>query len=264
MLSDITIGQYIPGDSLVHRMDPRSKVIIAILYIIAIFMAKNPLIFLAIAALFGCVLYLSQVSPLFLLRGLRPLLFIIIFTAVVHLLTTPGMELFGVWKITVTREGIYQAAMVSLKLILLVISASLLTLTTSPVRLTDGIESILLPFSKVGVPARELAMMMTIALRFIPTLFEETDKIMKAQIARGADFESRRIFLRARNIMALLIPLFVSCFRRADDLIQAMESRGYRGGQTRRTSMREMHFSSLDYWALSMMMGVTLITVFVG
>ncbi|MHB1127444.1 MAG: energy-coupling factor transporter transmembrane component T family protein [Bacillota bacterium] len=242
-----------------HRMDPRSKLIIAVIYIFAIFTVRNLLMFLAIASLFGLMLYLSSVPPSYLLRGVRPLLFIIIFTAVVHLFFTPGLELFRLWKIAITREGLVQGILISLKLVLLVMSASLLTLTTSPMRITDGIERLLLPFSRFGVPARELAMMMTIALRFIPTLTEETDKIIKAQIARGADFESGNIILRARNMMALLIPLFVCSFRRADELALAMESRGYRGVQTQRTTMREMRMTALDYWALSIVLAAALV-----
>jgi len=233
MIRDITIGQYYPGYSVIHKLDPRLKIICTLLYITSLFIIKGligyVIIFAGIAAVIAC----SGTPVKFLLRGLKPIMIIIIFTFTLNMFMTKGTILFSWYFLTITYEGIYTAFFMALRLIFLIIGSSLLTLTTKPMKLTDGIESLLIPFKKMGAPTHELAMMMTIALRFIPTLLEETDKIMKAQQARGADFESGSIFRRAKALIPLFIPLFVGAFRIAQDLALAMEARCYRGGEGR-------------------------------
>ncbi|NLL19275.1 MAG: energy-coupling factor transporter transmembrane protein EcfT [Clostridia bacterium] len=252
MLKDITIGQYIPGKSLVHILDPRTKILSAVIFMIALFSVNSPLGYVSMGIFTFLVVWLSQIPFHYLLRGLKPVLIIIVFTVTLHLFLTPGSEIFrwGILKITV--EGVRQGVFMGLRLIFLVFITSLLTLTTSPISLTDGLEYLLSPGRKVGLPAHELAMMMSIALRFIPTLLEETEKIMKAQMARGADFESGNLWRRAKNMVPLLVPLFVSAFRRADDLAMAMEARCYRGG-TGRTRLKELVMYNRDYFTLFFM-----------
>ena len=252
MLKDITIGQYIPGKSLVHILDPRTKILSAVIFMIALFSVNSPLGYVSMGIFTFLVVWLSQIPFHYLLRGLKPVLIIIVFTVTLHLFLTPGSEIFrwGILKITV--EGVRQGGFMGLRLIFLVFITSLLTLTTSPISLTDGLEYLLSPGRKVGLPAHELAMMMSIALRFIPTLLEETEKIMKAQMARGADFESGNLWRRAKNMVPLLVPLFVSAFRRADDLAMAMEARCYRGG-TGRTRLKELVMYNRDYFTLFFM-----------
>lgn len=245
MLKNITIGQYYPGDSLIHRLDPRIKIFIITLFIVAIFFVNTFAGYLPLLAFIILVIAVSGIPPKAVLRGLRPLFFIIAITVFFNMIMTPGEVVFRLWFINITKEGLRQAGFMALRLIFLVTGTSLLTLTTSPIALTDGIESILNPFRRIGVPAHELAMMMTIALRFIPTLMEETEKIMKAQMARGADFESGNILRRARNLVPLLVPLFVNAFRRADELATAMEARCYRGGDGR-TRMKPLILTNLD------------------
>ena len=253
MLNNITMGQYYPVDSKVHRLDPRIKLILTITFIVIVFLAKT---FWGYALIFGFVWLVTRLANVpfrMLLRGLKPLRLIIILTFLLNLFFTAGNTVWvEFWVIRITREGFRQAAFFSLRLVFLVMGTSLLTLTTSPVALSDGIEILLSPLKKIHFPAHELAMMMTIALRFIPTLLEETDKIMKAQMARGADFESGNIISRAKAMVPLLVPLFVSAFRRAGDLAMAMESRCYHGGQGR-TRLRVLKITRNDWIACGVM-----------
>lgn len=250
MLKNITIGQFIPGSSYLHRLDPRIKVILTAFFVIVLFVAQGILSYAALIGLTALLVALSRISPKLVFRGLRPLLIILLLTLFLHFFFTPGGTLLlKLGPVSVYSEGVKTGLYMAVRLVLLILVTSLLTLTTSPIALTDGLERLLSPFRVIGVPAHELAMMMTIALRFIPTLIEETDKIMKAQMARGADFESGNMFQRAKSLLPLLVPLFVSAFRRADDLAMAMEARCYRGG-TNRTRMRVLKLTSLDYLAL--------------
>lgn len=251
MLKDITIGQYFPGNSVIHRMDARIKILISFLFIVLIFFVTNFPGYGLVLAYISLIILLSGIPVKYVIKGLRPLLFIIILTFIINIFFTAGETvLLKVWKITITAEGLQQAVFMALRLIFLVAGTSILTLTTSPIALTDGIELLLSPLKVIRFPAHELAMMMTIALRFIPTLLEETDKIMKAQMARGADFESGNIIQRAKSLIPLLVPLFISAFRRADELAMAMESRCYRGGNNR-TRMKILKTSARDYAALA-------------
>jgi energy-coupling factor transport system permease protein len=245
MLSDITIGQYYPGRSLLHRLDPRVKIVLLLLLMAEIFIFSNWLAYGALIALTGGLMLVSGVPVLVLLKSVRPLLWIIVLTFIIHLLGTPGEALAALGPLTITWEGVTRGSFICLRLVLLILLSSLLTFTTSPVKLTDAMEALLSPFRRFGVPAHELAMMMTIALRFVPTLIEETDRIMKAQTARGADFESGGLMQRIKNMIPLLVPLFVAAFRRATDLAMAMEARCYRGG-VGRTKMKPLHYSGRD------------------
>lgn len=249
MLKDITLGQYFPGDTLAHRLDPRTKLLATVLYIIAIFLAKGPIAYGVLILTLIVSVRISKVGAKALFRGLKPVLFIIAFTAVLNLFYTPGTVIAQFWIFHVTREGVITAIAMMLRISLLIMGTFLLTYTTSPIRLTDGLEDLLGPLKKLGVPVHELAMMMSIALRFIPTLIEETDKIMSAQKARGADMESGGIMQRIRALIPVLIPLFVSSFRRAYELAIAMECRCYRGGEGR-TRMKQLHIAGLDIVAL--------------
>lgn len=236
-MKDITIGQFFPGNSVIHQLDPRFKIIFTLVYIVAVFLANSVWGYGAVAVFVFGSIFLSKIPVKHTLRGLKSVLFIIAFTALFNLFLTEGEPLFSIGPVTATKEGLRVTLLMIARVFFLIIGTTLLTFTTSPIMLTDGIESLLKPFAKIGVPAHELAMMMTIALRFIPTLIEETDKIMKAQTARGADFESGNLFQRAKNFVPLLVPLFISAFRRADELAMAMECRCYHGGQNR-TRMR--------------------------
>lgn len=258
LFKNITIGQYIPGNSVIHRLDPRTKIIGAVLLIVLLFLVDSFWGYaLAALAIFG-VVQLSEIPWKVVLRGLRPLFVILLLTVSLHLFMTEGDAIFQIWFIKVTWEGLTRGVMMGVRLALLVMGTSLLTLTTSPINLTDGIESLLKPGKRIGVPAHELAMMMTIALRFIPTLLEEAEKIMKAQMARGADFQSGGLLQRAKSLIPLLVPLFVNAFRRADDLAIAMEARGYRGGEGR-TKFKELHFTRTDALALTIAFGFVVI-----
>ncbi|MBK5251347.1 MAG: energy-coupling factor transporter transmembrane protein EcfT [Peptostreptococcaceae bacterium] len=245
MLRDITIGQYYPVESMVHRRDPRLKILSVFGFVIVLFLVDSLSNYLYVAALLGIVIALSKVPLKYILKGLKPIFLIILFTFTINMFLTRGEVLYEIGIFKITREGLNQAVFMSLRLVFLIIGTSILTLTTSPIELTDGIEKLLGPFKKIGVPAHELAMMMTIALRFIPTILEETDKIMKAQMARGADFESGNIVKRAKSLIPLLVPLFIGAFRRADDLATAMEARCYRGGKSR-TRMKQLKFNRGD------------------
>lgn len=245
MLKDITIGQYFPGNTIIHKLDPRVKIIIISLFIASLFFINTFIPYIFILSFIFTVVKISKVPLKFILKGIKPLLFIILITFSINIFMTKGEVLFEIGPLTVTKEGLYLAVFMALRLIFLITGTSLLTLTTSPIALTDGIEKLLSPLKRVGLPAHELAMMMTIALRFIPTLLEETDKIMKAQMARGADFESGNILSRAKNLVPLLVPLFINAFRRADELATAMEARCYRGGDNR-TRLNELKLEKID------------------
>jgi len=252
MIKDITIGQYFPGDTFIHRLDPRIKIIITALFITSLFFINKFYPYLFIIGFIVLAVNMSKVPFKYILKGLRPLMVLILITFFINIFMTKGEVLFELGPLAVTKEGLRQAVFMALRLIFLITGTSLLTLTTSPISLTDGIEKLLSPFKKVGLPAHELAMMMTIALRFIPTLLEETDKIMKAQMARGADFESGNIIRRAKNLVPLLVPLFINAFRRADELAIAMEARCYRGGDNR-TRLNELVLSRRDVATLIVM-----------
>ena len=250
-IKDITLGQYFPGESAVHRLDPRTKLIGTVIFIASLFVVDSFGGFALCALCLLAAVKLSGVPVGYLMRGLRAVLILIIFTAAINLFMTPGIEVWRLGFIKVTEEGIYRSAFMAIRLVLLILGSSMLTLTTKPVTLTDGLERLFRPFGKLGLPAHELAMMMTIALRFIPTLLDETDRIMKAQIARGADFESGNLRERARGLIPLLVPLFVSAFRIAGDLAMAMEARCYRGGEGR-TRMNAVEFGRSDFAAFAL------------
>lgn len=250
MIGGLTIGQFIPGDSLAHRLDPRTKIGIVLIFIVVLFMAQGVVPWIVLTAFTILASVASQTPPQMILRGLKPVAFIIILTVSLNMFMTRGAPLFRIGPLVATREGLAFGALMGFRIVLLIAFSSLLTVTTSPIALTDGLEALLKPFSRIGVPAHELAMMMSIALRFIPTLLEEADKIMKAQMARGADFETGNFLQRARSLVPLLVPLFVSAFRRADELAMAMEARCYRGGQGR-TRLKQLKAVRRDYLALA-------------
>ncbi len=245
MIRDITLGQYYPGNSVIHKLDPRVKILAALLYIVALFVVNKFSGFIVAIVFLEAVIIISKVPRRYIWRGLKPVLIIIAFTLIVNIFMVRGEVLWQFGVLHITREGLRTAAFVGIRLVLLIIGSSMLTLTTRPIGLTDGIEALLSPFRKIGLPAHELAMMMTIALRFIPTLLEETDKIIKAQQARGADFESGNILRRAKALIPILVPLFISAFRIAQDLAMAMEARCY-GGDVKRTRMNAMVFARRD------------------
>lgn len=262
MLKDITIGQFYPTGSYIHKLDPRTKILATFAYIVGLFIVSN-FISYGLLAFFvaGCIL-VSKIPYKYMLKGLKPLRIIIIITFVINIFMTSGELLISFGPLNITKEGLYQGTFMALRLMFLVVGTSMLTLTTSPIALTDGIENLLKPFKKIGVPAHELAMMMTIALRFIPTLLEETDKIMKAQMARGADFESGNIINRAKSLVPLLVPLFISAFRRADELAMAMEARCYRGGANR-TRMKQMVMGGKDFSTIMIMALLMAILIYI-
>ena len=252
MIRDITLGQYYSGESWVHKLDPRVKILATILYIVELFIVNNFIGFAIGAAVLAVIIAISRVPLGFIVRGLKPILIILMFTFALNIFMVSG-EVIWQWKfLHITKEGIRIAVFMAIRLILLIIGSSMLTLTTRPLALTDGMERLMSPFKKIGLPAHEIAMMMTIALRFIPTLLEETDKIMKAQQARGADFESGGLIQKAKNLIPILVPLFISAFRIAQDLAMAMEARCYRGGANR-TRMNEMKMRSRDAVAFILM-----------
>ena len=245
MLNDITLGQYYPGNSFLHKLDPRTKILATFFFMVAVFLAQSALSYGLLLFFVFSVAYMAKLPGKMLLKSIKPLWVIILLTLGIHIFTGQGEPLWQ-WKfLTITKEGIILGVKMSLRLILLLLISSLLTFTTSPIVLTDGIEALLSPFKRIGMPAHELAMMMTIALRFIPTLLEETDRIIKAQSARGADFSSGNLIQRAKNMLPILIPLFISSFRRADELAMAMEARCYRGGEGR-TRMHQLVYGRRD------------------
>ena len=249
MLKDITLGQYFPGNSLAHKLDPRTKILLTVLYIVVLFCAKSFVSYGIVALLLIAGITISGVAPKALVRGLKPILFIICFTAILNLFYTPGEPLVTLWIFKITKEGVFTAFFMVLRITMLIMGTFLLTYTTSPIALTDGLESLLNPLKKIKVPVHELAMIMSIALRMIPTLIEETDKIMSAQKARGADFESGNLLQRAKALVPILVPLFISAFRRADELAVAMECRCYHGGEGR-TKLHVLHYQTRDYLVL--------------
>ena len=261
MLKDITLGQYFPGDSVVHKLDPRTKLMMVVLYIIALFLAEGFVGYGVMIAVTVGFIKLSKVPLKSMFRGLKSVVLIIVLTAVLNIFYTEGTVLVQVWKLKVTYEGIIRAVFMVLRIVMLICGTFLLTYTTAPVALTDGMELLLNPLKKLKVPVHEMSMMMSMALRFIPTLIEETDKIMSAQKARGADFETGSLVDRAKALLPILVPLFISAFRRADELAIAMESRCYNGGAGR-TRMKQLRYEGRDYGAL--IFGVLLIVGMVG
>lgn len=258
MLRDITIGQYFPTASTVHLLDPRVKLLGTIWFVTILFSASHFWGMILCALFLMLVVLLSKVPFGYMLRGLRPVMLIIVFSAVINLFFTDGTVLVDWGWVRITWEGVLIAVKMSARMALLILGSSLLTFTTTPISLTDGVERLLQPFKRLGLPAHELAMMMTIALRFIPTLLEETDKIMKAQMARGARLDSGNLIERARNLVPILVPLFVGAFRRADELAMAMEARCYRGGENR-TRLKTLKFTRRDLWATLFIMICTLV-----
>lgn len=254
MFKDITIGQYIPGKSPLHRMFPALKIIFTLLYVVGLFLISKWASYAVMTAYTVALILMSGINVKIILKGIRAMLWILVFTAIINVLMTPGDAVWTipVWRfgINITREGLILGAAMTLRLLYLIVGTSLLTLTTSPLQLTDGIEKLLKPFRVIKVPSYEIAMMMTIAIRFIPTLAEETDKIIKAQTARGADFASGNIIRRAKAIVPIIVPLFVSAFRRADELATAMEARCYNGGEGR-TRMKESRMTKIDTAAIA-------------
>ena len=249
MLKDVTLGQYFPGTSLIHRLDPRTKLIGVILYIVALFVAKSWISYAVVLAFLLVCIHISQIPHKAIVKGMKPLVVILIFTGVLNLFYSEGGRvLLHFWVLTVTTEGLKRAIFMMGRILMLISGTFLMTYTTSPISLTDGLESLLGPLKKLHVPVHELSMMMCIALRFIPTLIEETDKIMNAQKARGADFESGSIIDRAKALIPVLVPLFISAFRRADELATAMESRCYQGGEGR-TKMKLLRYQRNDFLA---------------
>ena len=247
MLKDITLGQYFPGQSVIHRLDPRTKLTMLVVYIVALFLAEGWVSYGLVFVFLAVVIRLSTIPLKSILRGMKPLVMILIFTGALNLFfTQDGEVLVKFWVLTVTSGGLSRALMMMARILMLISGTFLLTYTTSPIALTDGLEALMNPLKKVGVPVHELSMMMCIALRFIPTLIEETDKIMSAQKARGADFESGSLTDRAKALIPILVPLFISAFRRADELATAMECRCYQGGEGR-TKMKQLHYHREDF-----------------
>lgn len=248
MIRDITLGQYYPVDSVLHRLDPRTKLFGTMVFIISLFLANNIFTYAAAAVFMASAIKLSNVPFKFMVRGLKAVIFLLLISVSFNLFLTPGEPIVSFWIFKISWEGIRTAAFMGLRLIFLVVGSSVMTLTTTPNELTDGLEKSLGFLNKIKVPVHEVSMMMSIALRFIPILIEETDKIMKAQMARGADFESGNLIQKAKNMVPLLVPLFISAFRRATDLAMAMEARCYRGGEGR-TKMKPLHYNRADRFA---------------
>lgn len=257
MLQDITLGQFFPGESILHRLDPRTKIISVFVLMILIFAADSAAAYIFLTLMTCAAVGVSKIPTLTVLKALKPISWIILFTFIIHLFTHNGEVLAEFWIFKLTDEGLIFGVLISLRLILIMIFSSLLTFTTSPIQLTDALENLLSPLKKIGVPAHEFAMMMTIALRFIPTLLEELDKIVKAQKSRGVDFESGNFFNRLKNFVPVLVPLFLSSFRRADELAMAMEARCYKGGEGR-THFRQLKFQRLDF-LVALMIAIILI-----
>lgn len=252
MLRDITIGQHYPVESPIHNLDARTKIAMTFGFIVSLFFSTNIIVYAIAALVLGIVINISKVPFSYMIKGLKSILFLVVFTVLLNIFMVNGDHvIFEIWKLKATWEGVLTAFLLATRLMMLIIGSSILTLTTTPINLTDAIEKLLKPFEKIKVPAHEIAMMMTIALRFIPILLEETDKIMKAQMARGADFESGGLIKKAKALVPLLVPLFISAFRRADDLALAMEARCYRGGEGR-TKMKKLIYGKNDYAAYFM------------
>lgn len=248
MLRDITLGQYYQTDSVIHRLDPRVKLVTTLAFIISLFIVDNAAGYIIAGLFLAIVIKLSNVPVKFMMRGMKSIAFLLVIAVVFNLFLTQGEVIFSIWKLQITKEGIKLAIMMAVRLVFLIMGSSVMTLTTTPNNLTDGLEKILNPLKAIKVPVHEISMMMSIALRFIPILLEETDKIMKAQIARGADFESGNLLKKVKSMVPLLVPLFISAFRRANDLATAMEARCYRGGE-HRTKMKPLIYSKRDFMA---------------
>lgn len=264
MLKDITLGQYFPGDTVAHRLDPRTKILLVVLYITALFCAKGVVTYAIMAAVLAVCVRISKVGLRALVRGLKPVLFIIIFTGILNLFFTPGDRYLVEWGfLRISDTGLRNAVFMVIRIMLLIMGTFLLTYTTSPIRLTDALEQLMGGLKRFHVPVHELAMMMSIALRFIPTLIEETDKIMSAQKARGADFESGSLVQKAKALVPILVPLFISAFRRADELATAMECRCYHGGEGR-TRLRQLRYATRDWAVLAFFLAVALLVWVLG
>ncbi len=248
MIRDITLGQYYQTDSVIHRLDPRVKLVATVCFIISLFIVDNWKGYVIAGIFLAAVIKCSRVPLKFMLRGMKSIAFLLVIAVVFNLFLTPGEPVVSFWKLQITREGIRLAVFMAIRLVFLIMGSSVMTLTTTPNHLTDGLEKLLRPLKFFRVPVHEIAMMMSIALRFIPILLEETDKIMKAQIARGADFESGNLVKKAKSLVPLLVPLFISAFRRANDLALAMEARCYRGGE-HRTKMKPLIYKKRDWLA---------------
>ncbi len=263
MLRDITLGQYYRTDSVIHRLDPRVKLATTFIFIISLFVVNNFVGYLLATLFLVMCIKLSNVPPKFIFRGMKTIFFLLLITMVFNLFLTPGRAIFTLWKISITYEGLFLAIKMAFRLILLISGSSIMTLTTTPNNLTDGLESLLKPLKIFHVPVHEISMMMSIALRFIPILLEETDKIMKAQMARCADFESGSLIKRAKSLVPLLVPLFISAFRRALELAMAMEARCYRGGEGR-TKMKPLIYQNRDRIAYAVVFGYFVLAIVVG
>lgn len=263
MLRDITLGQYYQAESIIHKLDPRVKLGGTLLFIVSLFFFENYLGYVVAALFLALVIKLSTVPFKFMVRGMRSMLLLLLLTVVFNLFLTPGTPLVSLWKLHITVEGLDLALTMAIRLVLLIIGSSIMTLTTTPNNLTDGMEKMMRPMRVFKVPVHEVAMMMSIALRFIPILLEETDKIMKAQIARGADFESGNLINRAKAMVPLLVPLFISAFRRANDLAMAMEARCYRGGDGR-TKMKPLVYQKQDYLAYVVIGAYLIVSITMG
>ncbi|MCL2050405.1 MAG: energy-coupling factor transporter transmembrane protein EcfT [Lachnospiraceae bacterium] len=261
MIKDITLGQYYQTDSIIHRLDPRVKLVATVFFIISLFVVRGFTGFILAGLFLVFAIKLSKVPFKFMVRGMKAIIFLLLFAVVFNLFLTPGEPAVSFWKITITWEGIRLALTLTTRLIMLIMGSSVMTLTTTPNNLTDGMEKLMKPLGYIKVPVHEVVMMMSIALRFIPILFKETDKIMKAQIARGADFESGNLIKKAKSLVPLLVPLFISAFRRANDLAMAMEARCYRGGD-HRTKMKPLVYKTRDRFAYLGMLIYLIITIF--
>lgn len=245
-MNNMVLGQYVPGNTIIHKLDPRIKIILVFFYMITLFMVENILMYIPLFLFVVITIKLANLSLLKIFKSLKSILFILIFTTLIHIFSTPGKVIYSFLGLNITEEGAYNALQVGIRLILLVIGTTYLTLTTSTTKLTDGLESLMSPLKAIKFPAHELAMMMSIALRFIPTLFDEANKIRKAQLARGAEFDSGNIIKKAQSMVPLLVPLFINSFRRAGELATAMEARGYRGSQNR-TRLNPLKLKNYDY-----------------
>lgn len=263
MFRNMIIGQYIPRDSLIHHLDPRIKILSVIIVLTGVFLIKNPVGYLLLTVFSGFLVVIAQIPTKLFLQSLRPILWLLIFTMVFHFFLTEGRTIAQLGPLIITEEGVLRGISMGWRLMLLIIFSSLLTLSTSPLSLTDGLESLLHPFKRIGIPVHELAMMITIALRFIPTLLEEAEKIMKAQTARGMDFSQGNIMKRVQALIPLLVPLFIGAFRRADELANAMEARCYRGG-VGRTRMKELRAQTSDYLGLSLVLVIVAAAILVN
>jgi len=263
LIRDITLGQYYQADSVIHRLDPRTKLVGTMVYLVSLFIFTGPWVFVTAASFLLLCVFLSRVPFSYMLKGLKPILFILMFTLVINMLFTKGTVLFSWWKFTITEEGLKQAGAMGFRLVLLILGSNLMTLTTTPTRLTNAMEHLMRPLKLIRVPVHEIAMMMSIALRFIPILLEETDRIMKAQLARGADFESGNLIKKTKSLVPVLIPLFISAFRRANDLAMAMEARCYHGGKGR-TQYKPLKYKGRDIVAYLLVVIYLAGVIFIG